>query len=360
MKHTIWALRIIAGAVAMAWSLSAVAGALLCQAVFAPEVQFRPQDNGVTPKQVESFREVVNDVNSRLGKLQAPQNAEILIHSEHNAPFADQIQKSITMGIRYSRTINGKTYQKAPSLALAILAHEYGHLVFAENYLHREPLYAEGVSSLEKAKPFEKKFAELELQKTSLAAQMKTFKEAGKPTPPEIIQRHTAVSTMMARVRDQIQDIKADYRKVTAIKEPYDEFFADVVAVLYSGKADAISKSIVFTRGLQASRLKGQATQTLEQRDFENRRHQNLDTRPHNFFSATRSAIWNSYLASPSLRNKHSGEILEAVMDAITKEISFKLKNPDVSFQKNWELLNSRLIEAIDQQMASRGIAKIK
>jgi hypothetical protein len=121
----------------------------------------------------------------------------------------------------------------------------------------------------------------------------------------------------------------------------YHEFFADVVAVLYTGEGDSVSKSLYFT-GIQANpegkpsvcpnsfpecrssnkvKLKNSMAVVTASRSFLDRRNQlpawkgvhPLDG--HNLFAPARFHIWKYYLSNPAFRAKKA-EMAKVVIEA--------------------------------------------
>jgi len=371
---------ILGGVVPLIFSISAKASGPLCATVFS-DVHFSKMDDKVTDKQVAVFKKVIDDLNASLGGLAVPKGAEIQVFIEHSAPVADPLEMSVKAGVRYVNTIPSvgiarfkskpknedlKNYYKTPSFSVPILAHEYGHLIFNENYGPREPIWRDTIEGFKKLLPVlaekNQELDAIELEVNKVFGQM-----SGEMTPEKrigLIVKINELQNEAGKISDEIFELQAPFKGVFDRISPYNEFFADVVAVLYTGNSGIIDRSVSFTRKMQGNNIytKG-ALQSDKERDFKNQVKHDEDYEEHGYFSLVRNGVWDSYLASPSNRTKKRGEIMEAIFSAVAGETSRVIRNPTPVFMKaeaTWKELNRSLLEAIDREMAVRGIKKLK
>ncbi|WP_413292968.1 hypothetical protein ACLSU7_16355 [Bdellovibrio sp. HCB185ZH] len=327
---------------------------------FSSQVRFTIKEDGVTAKEVDVFRKVVDDLNSHLGSLVTPQNAEIFVYKKHSRPSANPFQTTVIAGVHYKRTSNGKEYLKTPNFSIPILAHEYEHLIFMENYGRVEPRWTEAIESYKDANATRAKRASLQRENNDLSDKVNALKIKNEPVPAELTERQAILAREIPELLQKEQELMAKFYKVWDINTAYNEFFADVVAVMYTGKSDSVSKSVAFTPDLQNSRNKKFMEKSVQQRDFENHRDHDVDTEGHNFFSISRDDIWDSYLASPTYRKEKATVMMEAVFAAVAKENSYKIDHPELKLEDNWKMYNKRLSDAIESEMSARGIQKLK
>ncbi|QLY24644.1 hypothetical protein [Bdellovibrio sp. KM01] len=360
MKNANKAVKILGSTLILLTSLSAWAEGPQCSQIFSSQVRFTIKEDGVTAKEVDVFRKVVDDLNSHLGGLVTPQNAEILVYKKHSSPAANPFQKTVVAGVHYKRTHNNKEYLKTPNFSIPILAHEYGHLIFMENYGRVEPRWTEAIESYQEVKVLRAKRASLQNENNELSDKANSFKIKNEPVPAEITDRMAAVAREIQELQQKDQELMTKFYEVWDNNTAYNEFFADVVAVMYTGKSDSVSKAVAFATDLQNTRNKKFMKQSAEQRDFENHRDHDVDMEGHNFFSISRDDIWDSYLASPTYRKEKATVMMEAVFAAVAKENSYKIDHPEIKFEDNWKMYNKRLSDAIDAEMSARGIQKLK
>jgi len=369
---------ILGGVLILMFSISAKAAGPLCAHVFSL-VHYSKMDDKVTDQQVAVFKKVIDDLNGSLVNLVVPKGAEIQIFTEHSAPVADQLEMSVMAGVRfvretpslgiekyYKRPKEGekRKYYKNPIFSVPILAHEYGHLIFMENYSLREPIWRgffEDYKKLVDEKEKELKAIQLEMEKVD-------DQPTNGMTPEQINELHAKAGTLRQKSTELLNEIShignkffnATSRKV----DNYNEFFADVVAVIYTGDSSSIERSISFTRTLQGRNMYTKYfSQSGKERKFKNHVTHDEDYAAHGYFSLAREGVWDSYLASPSNRTKKRGEIMEAIFAAVAGEASRILRSPtpvEMTTETAWKEFNRSLLEAIDREMAARGLTKLK
>lgn len=361
-------------------SVNSIASGPACFNVFSQQdIRFTKMDKKVTDNQVTFFKQVVEDVNGSLGhtNLVIPDHVEIKIYTEHPSPVANPIDMSVNAGVRLfvkiptdrSNPQSMKSYYKAPSFSGPILAHEYGHIVFSENYGLREPVWREAF------KVFRAKLPELTQKNqqyndtlVEIDRVQKLLESTKDPAQIAQLKGEVLKLTMITlRINQEIQKEGALISALSTIARPYNEFFADVMAVLYTGKASSIEDAVTFTHALQGKgKVPELSKESNNARDFKdgvrNGTHKD-NFEDHGYFSTVRVNVWESYLASPTYRTAKRGQVTEAIFEAIAKECSALIHGgAPVSFhgKEKWLEMNERLMKAIDTEMAARGITKLK
>jgi len=368
---------IISGVLILMFSISAKAAGPLCADVFSL-VHYSKMDDKVTDQQVAVFKKVIDDLNDSLGNLVVPKGAEIRVFSEHSSPVAYPQDMSVMAGVHFVKAIPSlgtvkydkkpregekRKYHKNPVFSVPIMTHEYGHLIFMENYSLREPIWHDALDGSKKAvaeKTKELEAIQLEIDK----ANDQMHRGGTSEQINEIFAKIGDLTNKLGEVLNKINELKAPFRAVHNAISPYNEFFADVVAVIYNGNSSSIDRSVSFTRKLQGSnKYTKSSLRSNEKRNFKNRVKHDEDYEAHGYFSLAREGVWDSYLASPSNRTNKRGEIIEAIFSAVAGEASRILRSPtpvEMKTETAWKEFNRSLLEAIDREMAARGITKLK
>ena len=373
-------LSLLAAAAVLVTSVNSIASAPMCAEVFSTQdIRFTKMDAQVTDKQVAVFKQVVADVNGSLGNthLVIPDGVEIKVYTQHPDPVANPIDMSVNAGVRFFMGLQAdknnpksvKNYYKVPTVSSPILAHEYGHIIFFENFGIREPIWREAFKTFREKMPeltvkdqqYQKLIGEIALRQE----QLKTMTD--KAQIAQIQQEMLQLVLQAVKLNKEIELEGAAVQTLSAITTSYNEFFADVMAVLYTGKPTSIEDAVTFTRTLQFDgKLAKEMKQSNDERNFKDRaepRDAKDDFEDHGYFSTVRAGVWESYLASPTIRTAKRGQVTEAIFDAIAKECSTLIRSGapvNLKTKEKWIELNERLMKAIDNEMAARGITKLK
>lgn len=365
---------LLTAAVMFASSVNAMAAGQECSSVFGQDIQYAKMDKGVTDKQVEFFKNVVADVNGSLGSLVIPDGVTIKVYTAHPAPVANPIDMSINAGVRFVMKLptspdgtQTKDYYKVPTISGPILAHEYGHIVFFQNFGIREPIWRTSFETFRRQLPELEKLDQ-ELRKVNEEiANITPLLKSSVVAPKKSRQLRAQLVKLTAeanRLNQEINKRGAVVQILSAITTSYNEFFADVMAVLHTGKPNSIEDGVTFTRTLQGNKKFSEYMKdTNEERSFENRIKKENDYEEHGYFSLVRDAVWESYLASPSNRTTNRAKVTEAIFEAVAKECSRLIRGKKaINFKDDatWKDLNANLEKVIDQEMAARGITKLK
>jgi hypothetical protein len=347
----------------LGFSIHANAQEMLCQDIFQPEsnpyaAQFIKVGD-LNDKEIRPFRQTITNVNSFLGELEIPKNVNITVYGIHGNPAASLHLPEINIGIRYgvsSKKRPQKIDTKNPIYSEAILAHEYGHLVFRENYRKLEPqqrnaeeAYFELIASQKESKLIAGKIEILMAKASSAQGDEKISLQK---QIQDLFDEETRVQQKGLRAMEVVD-------QVDSVVSPYNEFFADVVAVLHTENSNAISDAVTFTSKNQMIRGQAQAKFSRDSRDFGNNIRHPKEMEAHQLFFMARAYMWSSYLASPSTMKNNKSEVLSAVFIAVAKETSRQLKN-DSTTELTWKEANESLISSIEAEMKLRGIEPLK
>jgi hypothetical protein len=131
--------------------------------------------------------------------------------------------------------------------------------------------------------------------------------------------------------------------------QPYHEFFADVIAVLYTGRPDAVAKALYLTgfmanpegspsecpnRSREECRPRNRTsdpTVMAYSRDFSDRRNQlgtwrGVDPRDdHDLLAPARYHVWKYYFSNPAIKSEKA-RLAGATVDAIMSDLNGRLK----------------------------------
>lgn len=185
-------------------------------------------------------------------------------------------------------------YSKNPVYGIPVMAHEYGHSILNANLA---PLAGKWLSIIDQ-------------------------QATGNVSPPEEV--------------------------LDALIAPYHEFFADVIAVLYTGEGDCISRSLYMTgfvanpEGRPGScpnsddrcrprNSSANVRAALSPRDFTDRSNQmgrwtGVDPRRiHNVLAPSRYHVYKYYLSNPVMAHQR-GKLISVTLDAVIADVNRRLK----------------------------------
>ncbi len=242
----------------------------------------------------------------------------------------------------YSLTID--KFEKHPNHTLNVWSHEFGHAIFNE--------------SMGKLIP---KWNDL---KFAMALLMPLYNEQGK-LASELEKENdpfkvVAIQTRLKEITEKMKEIRKTFYEafiLNDISASYNEFFADIVAVIYSQKGDAIYDAL-FRTGLGF-----ETNKSFIARDFTNRSNEITKWNPtqddleiHNLLAPARYHVWKYYLDNPIYAH-NKGVIAKESLRAISREI-VKFKDTYGPFIKSYGYskdmaftMNKSLINQIDTIM---------
>lgn len=275
-------------------------------------------------------------VNRNLGQLEVPKDYLIELEAtiEHTqAGNGPRNNMGVITTAEFYNVANhkGELTRTNPSFTHAIGVHEYGHEVFAINigrYLNN--------SELKKAYETRESYIYHQSRAYQLRAKISRLRRSG--VDDERIKKSKFYRDLQEST-SLLGPIMQDYNaiKLKEITLPFDELYADFIAVV--GTNDP--KSIQRATGHNRSSKKG--------RDFSSNipAHSWSDESIHRTYGPVRSFLWSRYMNNPTYKD-NLGIISESLIKAIAKEIDEILADDLVltSSQKN-----IRLIEKIVQEI---------
>lgn len=276
---------------------------------------------------VGDVAQVIANIKGFLGKeLGSPRSIDLkMVDTMDNAFFSPEehaleVPFQLLMG----------EYTKHPNFTHPVWAHEYGHSVFEANLITKEK------------------------QWQSMMAKM-----LGRPANSELVGR--AMEFMVT---------------------PYNEFFADVIGVLYSGQGDALYRALYMTgwvtnpNGKPGTCVGPQCRErnskvdprvSLSNRNFLETKNTLDRWRPvapddvHNLLGPTRVHVWKYHLSTPGMSTA-KGAMARAVLIAIVSEIDRRMatlakmgKISTATLEQELSLvkeINQSLMDAIDRSFA--------
>lgn len=257
-------------------------------------------------RQLADTEAVIHQINDMVtGHLQIPDKILVELTKDEGGHFKHKFQGDVGYIDspyqhikRVQRGAKTSVLKKHPVYSRTILAHEYGHALFYETLRKRQESFAQAMNRWPSYWDFD--------------------------------------SPSTAPLYD--------------LTLPYNEFFADLVAVLYAKDPAAIRKSLSFT-GMSPKQKK-----EFLLRDFSAR---NIDTIPipknrrgapipHTLLGPTRSYLGNKILKNPLYRNQ-PGLVAAKVLNAIALEIESGYTQTQVT-QLSIKEMNDRLIERIARE----------
>lgn len=352
-----------------------IESAAFCKDMFTPPRKIETpsatyvfKSTNVTVHEIQALDAVIADVNGFLGRLARPEKPVIKMARIHSSPAAQEFFGTINMGVRYGFPRGEDKTQwdtKHPEYVNAIMAHEYAHLVFGSNMSKVEPLWKEYAESPKKQKEIGAKISAMLEESLALREKLKTADDTVKAqVEAQIAENQSKLNTLF----DESSRLSRDFGELISIihdaSTSYNEFFADVIAILQTERPDSIYRSVRFVR------LQQQAKNEKEEKDMKDgkdRRHfdKHLTDVPegyeeHGYLAPVRKFVWDAYLASPTILKAKKAEIAEGVFKAVSEELEYVFNHYDMDFKQNWQTLNDRLIARIKAEMEKRGISTLK
>jgi hypothetical protein len=319
--------------------------------------------DGIVQKDALPFMDAINDIDSFLGSLKKPDEASVLLKKYELSPEANYLNNRITTGVRKadsgSKKIDGKmlevNYTKHPVHSIGLFAHEYGHLIFLENFSKVDIRMKRAFEANSRYHEATGKY--LEIEKKIEAYPRKKGEDAGY----QKLQRELDEVSASMQAIEQKWD---EYLGFAAQEAPYAELFGDLTAVLHTERPDAMTDGLSFSKHKRAwekrhSRSVGrQRNFTGRQPKYENEISRPVDFGGHNVLSATRKFIWDTYLSRPSILKENKAEVLEAVLNACANEIRKRFDHPQNDTVANWKKTNDDLNQQIVLELEKKGIYK--
>ncbi len=239
---------------------------------------------------------------------------------------------------------------KHPKFSRPILAHEYGHAIFAENIYHEIPEWKE----LEET-AYMMRYIEARLE------QLRGFVKNPKLSPPPQVKDLSDAQAQLAHLEQVFKEASNDAQVQGAVwlnhlARSYNEVFADSVAVIYAKDPSAIAKALNFTK---------RKLDPGDFRDFMNKMDGAKWTHDeeHVLFSPVRYALGKNYIFNPQFHD-HEEIVLRKIFNAITDEMRYysrAIHYKDFSLLKNQttKVINERFIKSVEQRFLNYDAAHV-
>lgn len=262
---------------------------------------------------------------ARPGRVRSPyQIAQWIEHKKH--------------GVKYKKLVS-----KHPSWSDVFFSHEYGHAVFYANAAVSSQPWGNVMTTA-----FES-FFQINKELLALVRKGRQIRLRQEKSKPEKAKR---LEELLRKLREEDQkataELKASMTRLYKIKEvviPYEEFFADLVAVIHFNNPRAIRDSL---RNLQ----KDNSAESTLGRDFSERFplwKWESEKSEHLFFSPLRSFLWKYYFSNPVYNGRHPW-LLRQIFEVFEQDIQNRFMYNDF---KNLtpRVHNERLMKAISQKI---------
>lgn len=272
---------------------------------------------------------------------------------------------AIEIGVIYGTTIvtqkrETRVYSKHPKYILPILRHEVGHLILNENLIKNIPEIAEYVKFY---RPAQRDL----FQADQAQREIDFLKMPGMESLAAEIPRLEIELEKIDRVA--LEKISRKYRPIDNLVRsqlaPYQEFFADLVAIVFSKDPNAVAKSLFLLRplshvtsldkdGAGAQRKAIREDQLANDlRAFRrNVRKNRVSSDDHGALWKVRQHVWDEYLRSTEGIERNGIKLIVSATNAIIKEAFWLMENPSFAPMEAQDKVTERLIEAIDFEMS--------
>lgn len=250
------------------------------------------------------------------GALNLPTELPVLVPKQFGNAFFDPM--SFMLFSPYQININGAT--KHPNSSRVIEMHEYGHSIFDENI---DRIFKHDASKLRILRDFRtlRELGRPNLRPMSqadfeLQMLMPVIEARKLPDDHPVTQDAIAIATRMKEEEAKFMEIaQNEIPMIQAAQEilmsvvPFNEFFADVVAVTYTRDPQALLRAIRHTKN---------EGMNFSDRSFKLPRSKRaLDTAVHNFYSLSRDYIYKYFLSDAGIRANGNTWIVLKTLDSI-------------------------------------------
>ena len=245
------------------------------------------------------------------------------------------------------------THTNTTEQTIPVWAHEYGHVIFATNLKKVWPAWGVLEGQLEQLSTVELSQAILNDQIKHICDELKNCHD------PDARKEIDANMNHLADMRERLRADKEEVQKLidpsmkayNRLISPYSELFADTVAVLLTGRPDAIYSALF------SNSLAGIDLAAVSARDFansansmENWNPSGLEGDAHTLLTPVRYHLWHNYLQY-RLADGAKGKFLAKLFSAIQRELSEANLSSAGALLNDPKALSARLIALIDQAM---------
>jgi len=297
------------------------------------------------PKRVAEVLEVLKQVSAlvRTAKFETPQELTIHLSYQATTGISGGGHLHVPYQMAESKGASGKNWTKHPKFTRAVIAHELAHEVFHLTLKKRFPELDDlrirtAEESRKRTQARADEYDRLKKERDLLADLMTKESPRTKASSAKLAELEAAMAKNKKAVTDQGL---AGMWHGRPLDGPYNELFADVVAVIYARDPEGMRDGIYFTGADKDSR------KSAHWRDFDGPPGPVpwSEGEEHVALQPTRKWLWESHLA----QSKDPVPILRAVFEGIYKEVTERYRTGV------WELppdeMNRRLIERIDAEI---------
>lgn len=297
--------------------------------------------------EAQRFIEVIRGVGEIGRGLKLPPKVQLRLSPVSFAPAANAAMGTLQLGARYgARDKDGRVYTQNPVEMIPIAAHEFAHLVFHWNIIRENPRF--------------KPFFPMINRRTNLALEIFALDREKARLDRSNIEGHRRLSNRIQLLEKQVEELESEYSvyaRLAARATPYDEFYADVFAVLYTEEPNAVSAALHFSRVGGGHATDVQRKLNVRNRQFDRAAAVNLDRVPesHGLLVLARQTLWEDYLRRPSVMRNHKNTIALGITRAVSHELAWWLDQPAPvqMTATHARILNQRLILRLHHELRS-------
>ncbi len=319
------------------------------------EVTSGTSDQPLTPKQAQSVVGVIVDVAHLLHGMVLPTQLKLNLSQISFSPSANALADELNLGVSFAQLDEkNRVHKQNPSVMRAITAHEFGHLIFAHNIVATKSIRAGMARYAREASEVESLLKQMRDEAEKLSA----LATAQGGASPELQAQMDKLEKEFNEWLEELMNVQNKHKDVLALYErtsSYNEFFADVVSLLYTENPNAIAEAIHFTMPKHTPGNHKLAKSDILSREFEAGKPDHHTPRsPHALFAQVRQLLWDGYLKRPAVMAKKS-VVLHAVSAAVDQEVAWILtKNRIPTDSRVVRVLNERLWKAIEANLEQK------
>ncbi|MCM2282579.1 MAG: hypothetical protein NDI61_12115 [Bdellovibrionaceae bacterium] len=308
-------------------------------------------------KEARRFREVIVGVGEIARGSKMPERVHLNVAAITEDPSANSFEGILNVGRTYGRVDRlGRLYTQNPTTMIPIIAHEFGHMVFHANIL----------ADLPETKVIEDAFRDEDKmikQMDQLEERRKNLERWDNPRAEAELNR---IYSEIERLSIELERLEQKVRVAASalnVADPYHEFYADVIAILYTGQPNSVADAIHMAQ-TKAGRSHGErkrSSSEIRNRQFERRGsgHPRVESGHAVFFEA-RQTLWNEYLQRPLVLRDRKQDVLRAVTRAVHSEVrwlmSISSSRRSAETAETWPMekvrvLNRRLISQLRSEL---------
>jgi hypothetical protein len=346
---------------------------LSCQSLFVKSTQIlvnveaSPEFRFINPKTPYLFSEWIQKINSQLSQnVKIPKKITLNIAPYNFEPEAKPENYLIHIGERFAIGNEEKIYFKDPSYSFAILTHEYAHILFYEKSKEMISMVSDFKFINDQKDILIDQFNVLHKEKVKLLFQksqdldeksLNYLNEREKEVDAHFKELEILIKEMFKIYKSAIETMEKYYRR----KSPYDELFADVVAIMIKDDPQTISKALSLNGKDHFIGTPKELKLATQYKKIENKRREFLThiTRyenadfysPHGVFAQVRQFLWESYLRRPEVRYRQRSLFISKTLDSILKELQWTLDEYESLSNQDFQMLNDHLIQRLREDL---------